>query len=200
MLAPSLATCWTTAHRFTLSRSDSANGRGELSLGCSADPRELLKLGIAISERTVSRHLRGRPTTRSQTWRTFFANHFGGQTLISPAMFPDADDKDIVVDASDVSLRPAPSIDASCASIRGPTVDWGRSRQLPSVDVSLCQHHVQDRTGARRSSGRDPPRNLPLQPASRRLHRLSFVGGDSAFATDGSVRSICPRVLGHLQF
>src|SRR5439155_6655493 len=32
---------------------------------------ELRKLGIAISERTVSRSLRGRPTTRSQTWRTF---------------------------------------------------------------------------------------------------------------------------------
>jgi len=41
MLAPSLATAWTTAHRFTLSRSDSANGRGELSLGCSADPRRI---------------------------------------------------------------------------------------------------------------------------------------------------------------
>lgn len=38
---------------------------------------ELLKLGIAISERSVSRYLRGRPITRSQTWRTFFANHLG---------------------------------------------------------------------------------------------------------------------------
>ena len=38
---------------------------------------ELLKLGIPISERTVSRYLRGRPPNRSQTWRTFFANHVG---------------------------------------------------------------------------------------------------------------------------
>jgi len=83
----------------------------------------LLKLGIAISERTVSRYLRGRPTTRSQTWRTFFANHFGGQTFISPVMFPEPHDEDIVVDASAVSLRPAPSIDASCASIHGRTID-----------------------------------------------------------------------------
>ena len=161
---------------------------------------ELLKLGIAISERTVSRYLRGRPTTRSQTWRTFFANHFGGQTFISPVMFADARDEDIVVDASDVSLRPAPSIDASCASIHGPTVDWGRSHQLSSLGVGLGQNHLQDRTGARKSSGRGPPRHLPLQPASRRPRRLSFVRGDSAFATDGSVRSICPRVLGHRQF
>ena len=118
---------------------------------------ELLKLGIAISERTVSRYLHGRPTTRSQTWRTFFANHFGGQTFISPVMFADAHDEDIVVDASDVSFRPTPSIDASCASIHRTSVDWGRSLQPSSLGVRLGQHHVQDRTGARKSSGRDPP-------------------------------------------
>jgi len=67
---------------------------------------ELLKLGIAISERTVSRYLRGRPPTRSQTWRTFFANHFGDRTFISPVMFADASGADIVVDTSDVSFRP----------------------------------------------------------------------------------------------
>ena len=72
---------------------------------------ELLKLGIVVSERTVSRYLRGRPTTRSQTWRTFFANHLRGQTLISPVMFADAHE-DIVVDLCDLSFRPAPSIDA----------------------------------------------------------------------------------------
>ena len=160
---------------------------------------ELLKLGITISERTVSRYLRGRPTTRSQTWRTFFANLFVGQTFISPVMFADARDEDIVVDASDVSLRPAASIDASCPSIHGPTVDWRRSHQL-SLGLSLGQHHLQDRTGARKSSGRGPPRHLPLQPASRRPHRLSFVRGDSAFATDGSVRLIRTRALSHLQF
>jgi putative transposase len=36
---------------------------------------ELRKLGIEISERTVSRLLRQRPNRPSQTWRTFFANH-----------------------------------------------------------------------------------------------------------------------------
>jgi len=106
---------------------------------------ELLKLGIAISERTVSRYLRDRPTTRSQTWRTFFANHFGGQTF-SLVMFADANDEAIAVDASDASLRPAPSIDASSTSIHGPTVDWGRSLQPSSLGVRLAQHHVQDRT------------------------------------------------------
>jgi hypothetical protein len=108
----------------------------------------LLKLGIAISERTVSRYLRGRPTTRSHTWRTFFAKHFGGQTLISPVMFADAHDEDIVVDASDLSFRP-------CASIRRPIVDWGRSLQPSSVGVGLGQHHARDCSGACKSSGRD---------------------------------------------
>jgi putative transposase len=68
---------------------------------------ELLKLGITISERTVSRYLRGRPTPRSQTWRTFFANHVGGQILTSPMMFADAADQDSVVDVSDLLFRPA---------------------------------------------------------------------------------------------
>jgi len=87
---------------------------------------ELLKLEIVISERTVSRYLRHRPTTRSQTWWTFFANHFGGQAF-SPVRFADANDEAIAVDASDVSFRPAPSIDAPRASIHGPNFDWGRS-------------------------------------------------------------------------
>ena len=159
----------------------------------------LLKLGIAISERTVSRYLRGRSTTRSQTWRTFFANHLGGQRLISPVMFADAHDEDIVVDP-DLSFHPAPSIDASRASIHRPSGDWGRPLQPSSVGARLGQSHLQDGTEARKSSGRDPPRHIPLQPASRRPRRLSFVRGDSAFATNGNVRSIGPRVLGHLRF
>ena len=78
---------------------------------------ELLKLAIAVSERTVSRYLRGRPRTRSQTWPTFFANHLGHWTFISLVMLADARDDDIVVDASDVSYRPGPLlIDASSAS------------------------------------------------------------------------------------
>ena len=80
---------------------------------------ELLKLGIAISERTGSRYLRGRPTTRSQTWRTFLANHLGQTSISPPVMFAHAHDEDIVVDASDLSFRPALSIGASCASFHG---------------------------------------------------------------------------------
>jgi Homeodomain-like domain len=54
--------------------------------GASRIHGELLKLGIAVSERTVSRYLQGRPTARSQTWRTFFANHLGDMAFMSPLM------------------------------------------------------------------------------------------------------------------
>ena len=137
---------------------------------------ELLKLGIAISERTVSRYLRGRPTTRSQTWRTFFANHLGHRTFISPVMFSAARSDDVVVDASDLSFRPGrSSIDGSCASIYWASGDWRRSLQHTSLGVRLAQDHLQDRTGARKSTGRAPPRHLRLQLASRRPGGVSFV-------------------------
>ena len=38
---------------------------------------ELLKLGIVVSERTVSRYLPDRRRAPSQTWCTFLANHLG---------------------------------------------------------------------------------------------------------------------------
>jgi putative transposase len=43
--------------------------------------RELLKLGVVVSERTVSRYLRERPNRPSRTWRTFLANHLDQFTL-----------------------------------------------------------------------------------------------------------------------
>jgi hypothetical protein len=38
---------------------------------------ELLKLGIKVSERTVSRILRRVQRPPSQTWKTFLRNHLG---------------------------------------------------------------------------------------------------------------------------
>ena len=157
---------------------------------------ELLKLGIAISERTVSRYLSDRPTTRSQTWRTFVANDFGGQTF-SPMMFADWGDEVIAVDASDASFRPVRSIDAS--SIDGPNVDWERRIQPSSLGVRLAQHHLQARTRVRQSSGRDPPRHLPLQAGPHRVSTDAVMRAPSHFTTDGSARSICPRVLDCMQ-
>jgi len=124
---------------------------------------DLLKFGIAISERTVSRYLRGRPTTRSQTWRTFFANHLG-QTAISPVMFAEADHEEIAIDGADVSFHPVP-IDASRASQRGRSVDWRRSLQPSLFDVRPSEDHLQRHAGPHKSSGRDPPQCLLFQLA-----------------------------------
>jgi hypothetical protein len=158
---------------------------------------ELLKLGFTISERTVSRYLRGRPTIRSQTWRTFFANHYGGQ-IFPPLIIANADDEAIAVDASDALSRPAP--DPPCGSIHGSNVDWRRSLHTSrSVGASLAQHYLQNHTPARNSGGRDPPRHLPLPPVSLRSCRLSFVRGEGDVAIDGSARSVWPRVPGRLQ-
>src|SRR4029453_7002963 len=46
---------------------------------------ELLKLGLAISQATVSKYLVRRRMPPSQTWRTFLANHVG--TLVSTDVF-----------------------------------------------------------------------------------------------------------------
>jgi len=140
---------------------------------------ELLKLGIAVLERTVSRYLRGRPTTRSQTRRTFFANLLGDRTLISPVMFADARSNDIVVDACDVSCRRTPrAIDALCVSSHAANVDWYRSLQQSSLDLRPGHDHLQDRTGARRA------------PAGTRRKHLRCAG----LAAFGRFHSCVPTV------
>jgi hypothetical protein len=115
---------------------------------------ELLKLGIVVSERTVSRYLPDRLTAPSQTWRTFLANHVA---VISPVMSSYAPGDDDVVDASGLSFRPAPlSPDGPCASNRWAVVDWPRSLRRTSLGLRITQDHLHDRTGTRKS-GRDPP-------------------------------------------
>jgi len=90
---------------------------------------ELLKFGIAVSERTVSRYLQGRPTAPSQTWRTFFANHLGDLAFMPPVMSSSAPDDDDVVDASGFSFHPMPlSLDGLCAAKQSAVVDKCVSR------------------------------------------------------------------------
>jgi hypothetical protein len=150
---------------------------------------ELLKLGMVVSERTVSRYLRARPTTRSQTWRTFFANLLGDRTMISPVMFADARSDDIVVDVCDVSSRrTSGSIGALCVSSHALNVDGCRSLQHLSLDWVWVTNHLQDRTGASRSTGRDPPQALMLRQACRHPAG-SCLRAQSATATRRGAKS-----------
>ena len=47
---------------------------------------ELLKLGIAVSERTVSRYLPHRRRPPSQGWRTFLTNHLRQLPYLTPTL------------------------------------------------------------------------------------------------------------------
>jgi hypothetical protein len=60
---------------------------------------ELLKLGIAVSERTVSRYLPDRRKARSRSWRTFLANEFGQLEFASTVTSSDAPGVHDVADA-----------------------------------------------------------------------------------------------------
>ena len=56
---------------------DPNHGICKSSLGAPRIHGELLRLGIEISERTVSRLMPKNRTRPSQTWKTFLANHIG---------------------------------------------------------------------------------------------------------------------------
>jgi hypothetical protein len=113
---------------------------------------ELLKLGIVVSERTVSRYLRGRPRTPSQTWRTFFANHLGQVTIISELLSPYASGVDV---ADAFARNSTPSSDGLCASRQCSLADWPAAIRGTFLGCHFTQNHVRDYTGMR-STGRAP--------------------------------------------
>ena len=119
---------------------------------------ELLQLGFTVSERTVSRYLPDRLTRRSQTWRTFLANHIGSLAFASTvtSSFVTSDDD---VDAFVLRCRPVlPSRDGRCACAQGPWVDWPPSLQSTSLGWCVAQDQLPRRTRTRFSSGKDPPK------------------------------------------
>jgi Homeodomain-like domain len=126
---------------------------------------ELLKLGIVVSERTVSRYLRGRPRGPSQTWRTFLANHLTQFTFISPETSPYAPGADDVVDMSGLTFRQTPLLrDGLYACHQRAVVDWRALVQPTSPDKHIVQDHLRDRIAIRNSSGRGPPTHGRLRP------------------------------------
>ena len=117
---------------------------------------ELLKLGVVVSERTVSRYLRERPTRPSQTWRTFIANHLGQFDFNTQMPSPDVSTDDLV-DASPGACRPISSDWLPVARQRA-LLDGRVSARGPSLGLPCTQDHLRGRTGMRRSAGRAPPR------------------------------------------
>jgi hypothetical protein len=123
---------------------------------------ELLKLRIVVSERTVSRYLRGRPRSPSQTWRTFLANHVGQLTFISePSSYAAGDD---VVDALTRACPSSPSSDRLCASTHYSLVDWRAPVRRTCLGGHFTQGYVRDRSRVRTRAARAPPRNVGHSP------------------------------------
>jgi hypothetical protein len=117
----------------------------------------LVKLGITVSERTVSRYLCDRLRAPSQRRRTFFANHFGALTFSSIVTSSDAPADDGVINAGVFPFRSAPAL-GDGPFYRWTVVDWSQSlnRTPPSSpDAQADLHH---RTGTGASSGRGPPK------------------------------------------
>src|SRR2546428_6629795 len=117
---------------------------------------ELLKLGIAVSERTVSRYLPDRRSAPSQTWRTFLTNHLGDLSWTSTLASVYGLGDDDVVDAHGVPRRHAPSLcDGPCASNQWAVVDWPPLLQRTAPGGRFGQNPLHHRR--RPPSGKDPP-------------------------------------------
>ena len=103
----------------------------------------LVKLGIAVSERTGSRYLRHCPRGSSQTWRTFLANHYDQLTYLSPGWpAPGADD---VVNDTSLTVRHTPlSPDARYRSHQRAVVNCDVPRQRRSPATPLDHDHLHD--------------------------------------------------------
>jgi hypothetical protein len=136
---------------------------------------ELLKLGITVSERTVSRYLqRYRLIAPSQTWRTFVANHIGQLTLISPATPPCVPHPDDVIDVSGLVFCEPPSWnDELFAAQRCIVVDWCASLQRTSCGTRTVQD-VGEAIAIRNRTGRGPPTPPIGCPDQRRLPAASL--------------------------
>src|SRR5262245_46775079 len=136
---------------------------------------ELVKLGIAVSERTVSRYLRECPRGSSQTWRTFLANHNDQLTYSSPEWpAPGADE---VVDDARLTCRQTPlSPDARYRSHQPAVVNCDIPRQRKSSATPLVHDHLHDRS-IRINSGRSPPTGPSPADPRRMGSRLMTPNG-----------------------
>ena len=144
---------------------------------------EWLKLGIAVSERTVSRYRPDRTRGRSQTWRTFLRNHVGAISCHAVGASSARRGDDHVVDTglfsrgltppSGTAARLQPHGDCRRNSLGSTHVSWLAGCLGPTFTTGQGQA----------SSGRDPPRSCAASTgqhayARRLLHpAVRFVWG-----------------------
>ena len=131
---------------------------------------ELLKLGFTVSERTVSRYLPDRRTRRSQTWRTFFANHVGNLAFTATATSSFATSDEDVEPRSCCALlfgRHAPG--GSCLLSGWWSMGLLRSNRRclagKSRRITFAAAHPHGSDLARARRGRVPSNPLPALPS-----------------------------------
>ena len=133
---------------------------------------ELPKLGIVVSERTVSRYLHGRPRTPSQTWRTFLANHLGQIAYISE--FPSLNESgDGVVDALAEAWRATAS--PHC-DVRRRNARWSMCpRRFDAQMSAAISPRITFATAraCRGAAGRSPPPDARAVPYSTHHRRTA---------------------------
>ena len=157
---------------------------------------ELLKLGIVVSERTVSRYLGGRSRRPSQTWHTFLANHLGQFTCMSSVLAPYAPGDD-VVDASARVCRSTQSSDRLSASRQCARIDWPAPVQTRCLGLRFTQDCLRDRRDTRRTS-RAPPRLdacLPTHGGTPKVDSLLSHWNNGSLLTARD-RSVSPIAIG----
>jgi hypothetical protein len=130
---------------------------------------ELLKLGVVVSVRTVSRYLARRPKWPSQTWRTFLANHLG-QFRCTSMLSPYAPGDD-VVDAFTRTCRSTQSSDQLSASRQRARIDWPAAVRPKCLGLLFTQE-LRDRRNTRKE--RPGPSNWMRAVDSRRV-RIRWI-------------------------
>jgi hypothetical protein len=125
---------------------------------------ELLKLGITVSERTVSRYLSHQRRPPSQTWRTFLTNQLCQLPVTSPALSPCASGSGDVIAIPSLPAQPMPWVrdgpNTSHQCVRGQS--FAQASRMRGV-----RDYRFDDADTRHSGGRDPPRQGRLLPPTR---------------------------------
>ncbi len=140
------------------SRQPSRRPTDRLLWGAPRVHGELMKLGIEISEATVSKYMTRLPKPPSQTWRTFFRNHANCLASIDFFVSPTATFR-LLYGSLSTRLginRPSPRVQADRAFRRDSKPDRGMGSRLNTTlffvmqdgAVSVADHLPLHRSGA----------------------------------------------------
>ena len=166
-----------------------------------AQRRESRRVRVVESRLGATRtreQVQGLPALRARAARTHRAS-FRRPTTCAPSLPTPPPTRTRRRSTGGSPRRTTPSSERCIGSTRSATAtsQVPRRQSNPRVAVSgLRVAGVPEESTVRRVHARADRRRLTLASPVGTLRG----DGDSAFTTDGSVRSICPRVLGHLQF